>query len=419
MMMADGEAFRSRASEEAWSLPLEKLDPADPGLYEADAHWPLFERLRRESPVHFTPESQVGPYWSISRYHDIMDVDIDHEAFSNAHGVAITDGTAGGELQPSFISMDPPRHDEQRKVVSPALSPSNLMRLSPLIRERAAKILDDLPIGVEFDWVDTVSRELTAMTLATLFDVPQEDRRQLVYWSDVLMAAPGHGLVDSVEHKWTILREFEAYFVALWKERTAAEPRSDLISMLAHSPVTRNFTREEYFGTVILLTTGGNDTTRNTISGSVLGFNRFPEEWRKLNADTTLLPSMVAEAIRWQTPVISMRRQATRDVEFRDKTIRKGDKVVMWYISGNRDEAVIEDPHRFLIDRPRARSHVSFGYGIHRCVGNRLAELQLSIIWDEILKRFPEIIVTGEPKRTYSMTLRGIEQLSVVIPRRH
>jgi cytochrome P450 len=415
--MADGDSVRGRAHDEAWSTPLEQLNPAQPALFEADAMWPVFERLRKEAPVHYAAESEHGPYWSITRYADIMSVDIDHEAFSSADGVALPDGTAGGELLQSFIAMDPPRHDQQRKVVSPAVAPINLRRLAPLIRERAGEILDDLPIGEEFDWVDKVSRELTAMTLATLFDVPQGDRRKLTYWSDVVFASPGHGLVESLEHKWEILGEFQAYFVDLWNRRVNAEPGGDLISMLAHSPVTREMTANEYFGNVILLTTGGNDTTRNTISGSLLASNLFPDEFRKLRENPDLLPSMVSEAIRWQTPVSLMRRRATRDVEIGGKTIAKGDKVAMWYISGNRDEALFEDPHRLIIERPRPRSHTAFGFGIHRCVGNRLAELQLTIIWEEMLKRFPEIIVTGEPKRTYSIQIRGYEQMSAIIPR--
>ncbi len=416
--MADGDALRAAVNGQVWSMPLDQLNPAQPALFEADAMWPVFERLRKEDPVHHTAESEFGPYWSITRYADVMAVDIDHEAFSSADGVALPDGTAGGELLPSFIAMDPPTHDQQRKAVSPAVSPMSLQRLEPLIRERAGQILDDLPIGEEFDWVDRVSRELTAMTLATLFDVPQADRRKLTYWSDVVFATPGHGLVDSIEHKWQILREFEAYFVDLWNQRVNAPPGGDLISMLAHNLATRDMTPAQYFGNVILLTTGGNDTTRNTITGSLLAFNQYPDELRKLREDPDLLPGAMSEAIRWQTPVSLMRRRATRDVEVGGKAIRKGDKVAMWYISANRDEEMFEDPHRLIIDRPRPRSHISFGYGIHRCVGNRLAELQLSIVWQEILKRFPEIIVTGEPKRTHSIQIRGYEQLMAVIPRR-
>ena len=403
----------------AYAMPLEALAPAQPQLFQSDVMWPYFERLRAESPVHFTPESQYGPYWSISRYNDILAVDTDHRTFSSEGGITIATQDQGEGPLPMFIAMDPPRHDAQRKTVSPAVSPMNLQRLEPLIRERACGILDALPIGEPVDWVDRVSMELTAMTLATLFDIPQEDRRKLTYWSDVVTAVPGQGLIDTLEQKFAIFTVYHAYFTELWNQRVNSPPGDDLISMLAHSPATRNMAPREYFGNIVLLTVGGNDTTRNTISGSVVALNQNPGEYAKLRANPALIPSMVSETIRWQTPLAHMRRIATRDVEMHGKTIRAGDKVVMWYISGNRDDSIIENPDAYVIDRPRPRQHLSFGFGIHRCVGNRLAELQLTVIWEEILKRFPVIEVVGAPKRVYSTFVRGYESLPVVIPRRN
>ena len=292
--------------------------------------------------------------------------------------------------------------------------------MAPQIRERAAGILDSLPIGKEFDWVDLVSKELTAMTLATLFGAPQKDRRQITHWSDVVTAVPMKGgLVETFDEKLKIFDEYNAYFVGLWNEKVNAPPMPDMISMLAHHPETREMAPREYFGNVVLLTVGGNDTTRNTISGSVLALNQNPDQYAKLRANPDLIPSMVSETIRWQTPLAHMRRTAVEDIEFQGKKIREGDKVVMWYVSGNRDDEVIDRPNDYIIDRERPRTHISFGFGIHRCVGNRVAELQLTIIWEEILKRFPEITVTAEPKRTYSTFVKGYETLPVVIPRRN
>ena len=410
---------RTDARGSAYDLPLETLNPAQAALFQADQHWSYFERLRAESPVHYTPESDYGPYWSITKFNDIVAVDADHKAFSSEPAITIFSQQQGEGPLPMFIAMDPPRHDVQRKAVTPAVSPMNLERLAPLIRERAAAILDALPIGETFDWVDKVSMELTAMTLATLFDIRQEDRRKLTYWSDVVTAVPGQGLVDSFEQKMEIFGEYHAYFADLWNQRVNAEPGSDLISMLAHNPATRDMQPREYFGNIVLLTVGGNDTTRNTISGSVLALNQNPDQYAKLRADPSLIPSMVSETIRWQTPLAHMRRLATRDIEFQGKTIRAGDKVVMWYVSGNRDETVIPDADAYIIDRERPRHHLSFGFGIHRCVGNRLAELQLTIIWEEILKRFPSIELAGPPKRSYSTFVRGYETMPVIIPRRN
>jgi cytochrome P450 len=424
--MADGHVAgitREQARAEAYALPLDKLNPAQPALFEADAMWPIFERLRKEDPVHYTAEHEFGPYWSITKYNDIMAIDTDHHRFSSDFmkgGITLGGGQANMDPLPMFIAMDPPKHDVQRKAVTPAVSPQALHDMAPQIRERAGGILDGLPIGQEFDWVDLVSKELTAMTLATLFDAPQEDRRKITYWSDVVTAAPmPGGIVETGEQKMAIFSEYHAYFTGLWNAKVNAPPRADLISMLAHNEATRNMEPREYFGNVVLLTVGGNDTTRNTISGSVLALNQNPDQYAKLRANPGLIPSMVSETIRWQTPLAYMRRTAVEDVEFRGKLIRAGDKVVMWYVSGNRDEEVIENPNAYIIDRERPRQHISFGFGIHRCVGNRLAELQLTIIWEEILKRFPEVIVTGEPKRVYSSFVKGYETLPVVIPRRN
>ena len=421
-MAADGNlAGLEAARAEAYALPLDKLNPAQPALFQADAMWPIFERLRAEAPVHYCTEPELGPYWSITKYNDIMAIDTNHQVFSSDFmlgGITIAGGQANMDPQPMFIAMDPPKHDVQRKAVTPAVSPMNLALMAPQIRERAGQILDSLPIGEEFDWVSLVSKELTGMTLATLFDMPQEDRRQLIYWSDVVTAVPGQGLIDTLEQKMAIFGEYHAYFTKLWNAKVNSPPSGDLISMLAHSPATRNMEPREYFGNVVLLTVGGNDTTRNTISGSILALNQNPDQYAKLRADPSLIPSMVSETIRWQTPLAHMRRTALQDYEFRGQQIKKGDKVVMWYVSGNRDEEVIDRPNDYIIDRERPRQHISFGFGIHRCVGNRLAELQLNIIWEEILKRFPEIVVTGEPKRVYSSFVKGYETLPVMIPAR-
>ena len=418
--MADGNHSNlAEARDAIYATPLEKLNPAQPALFQADTMWPIFDRLRKEDPVHYTEEHEFGPYWSITKYNDIMAVDTNHQVFSSEGGISISTAPAEIGPLPMFIAMDPPKHDVQRKTVSPAVSPMNLAVMEPLIRERAAKILDDLPIGEEFDWVDKVSKELTGMTLATLFGMPQEDRRQLIYWSDVVTAAPGQGLIDTIEQKMQIFVEYHAYFTNLWNQRVNAPPAGDLISMLAHGEATRNMEPREFFGNIVLLTVGGNDTTRNTISGSVLALNQNPDQYAKLRANPGLIPSMVSETIRWQTPLAHMRRTALEDFEFGGKTIKKGDKVIMWYVSGNRDDEVIDRPNDYIIDRERPRTHISFGFGIHRCVGNRLAELQLKIIWEEIFKRFPVIEVVGEPKRVYSTFVKGYENLPVIIPTRN
>jgi cytochrome P450 len=410
------------AREAAYAMPLEAISPANPELFRSGDIWPYFERLRAEDPVHWavSPAPEIGGYWSITRYNDIVAVDSDHETFSSEPAIVLPDPDPDFRLQ-MFIAMDPPRHEVQRKTIAPIVSGPNMAHLAPIIRERAGQILDELPIGEEFDWVDKVSIELTSMTLATLFDFPWADRRKLTRWSDVATAPPDSHLFEpgrGVEQRKEELFDCLTYFGQLWNERVNAPPRPDLISMLAHGEATRNMDRMEYLGNLLLLIVGGNDTTRNTITGSVLALADNPDQNARLRADPALIPAMVSETIRWQTPLAYMRRVANRDVELGGKLIRQGDKVAMWYISGNRDESVIERPNDFWIERPRVRQHLSFGFGIHRCVGKRLAELQLQIIWEEILKRFPVIEVTGPPTRVYSTFVHGYEHLSVRIPRR-
>jgi cytochrome P450 len=405
--------------EEVASIPLDRIDVSQPKLFQTDTVGAYFTRLRREDPVHYCADSQFGPYWSVTKYKDIMQVDLAHQIYSSetsVGGITIRDIPVAFR-RPSFISMDPPRHDEHRRAVSPIVAPGNLANLAGTIRERAGAILDGLPRNETFDWVDRVAVELTAQMLATLFDFPFADRRKLTYWSDVATTNVDAGTeIDSEEKRDVVLKECLNCFIGLWNERVNAPPRSDLVSMLAHSEATRDLQPKEFLGTLVLLIVGGNDTTRNSISGGLLALSRNPDQYRKLRENPALIPTMVPEIIRYQSPIAHMRRTAVADAELGGKQIRKGDKVVMWYKSGNRDEEAIEEADRFIIDRNRPRQHLSFGFGIHRCVGNRLAELQLTIMWEEILKRFPVIEVVGQPVRLYSNFISGIKHLPVRIP---
>jgi cytochrome P450 len=398
-----------------WKIPLDQFNPADPELFRTNSFWDYFKRLRAEEPVHYCTNSdpEIGPYWSITKYNDIMAVDTNHQVFSSEGGITLRNQDEDFQL-PMFIAMDPPKHDVQRKTVSPIVAPDNLAKLESVIRERAGKLLDAVPRNETFDWVDAISIELTTQMLATLFDFPFEDRRKLTRWSDVATAMPmPGGIVESEDQRRAELIECVDYFTRLWNERVNAPPKPDLISMMAHGEHTRNMDRMEYLGNLILLIVGGNDTTRNSISGGLYALNKFPKEYDKLRANPSLIPNMVSEIIRWQTPLAYMRRTALEDFTIRDKTIRKGDKVVMWYVSGNRDEDVIDRADELIIDRPNARRHLSFGFGIHRCVGNRLAEMQLRIVWEEILKRFKHVEVLEEPVRVHSSFVKGYEKMMV------
>jgi cytochrome P450 len=411
--MADDASIFDAARAEAYSTPLDKIDPSVQDRFVTDTMWPFFERLRREDPVHYTAESEFGPFWSVTTFDDIMTIETNHAAFSSEGAISIYDPQPDDMQMPMFIAMDPPKHDVQRKTIAPIVSHESLMSFAPLIRERAGKILDELPIGEPFDWVDRVSVELTVQMLATLFGFPFEERRKLKYWSDLATTDTSDTMTR--EEGQAEFMAIAAYFKNLWDQRVGGT-NNDLITMLANGEATKDMPLMEFLGNILLLIVGGNDTTRNSITGGLIALNQNPDQLAKVRANPALFDSMIPEMIRYQTPVAHMRRTATQDFEIGGKTIKAGEKVVMWYVSGNRDETVIPNPEAFIVDRERPRQHVAFGFGIHRCVGMRLAEMQLRTVWEEILKRFPTIEILGEPVRVKSCFLRSISSLMVRIP---
>lgn len=408
---------KGQAGADPYAVPLERIDVSDSELFETDTQWGYFERLRREDPVHHCPRSDFGPFWSVTKYEDVLYVEKHPELFSSAHSIVLGDPPPDFPLEAGFITMDGARHDAHRKVVQPVAAPRNIGFLEPLIRARIGEILDALPLGETFDWVDRVSIEVTTCMLATLFDFPYEHRRKLTFWSDMATASPeGVGAVGVTEaERRTALMECLEVFTALWKERQNAPStgRIDFVTALANAEATRGLAPMEYLGTLVLLIVGGNDTTRNSISGGVLALNENPDEYAKLRAHPELVTNMVHEIIRWQTPLAYMRRTATCDTELRGKRIATGDKVAMWYVSANRDEDVFAQPNAFRIERDNARDHLAFGRGVHFCMGSRIAEMQLRVLWEETLARFQHVEVVGPPVRIRSNFVKGYAHLPV------
>lgn len=407
---------QSEQLPDPYTVPLEQIDVSDPRLLRDNVWQSYFARLRKEAPVHYQAQSPFGPFWSVTRFEDIVAVDSNFKDFSSEPTIIIGDITDDLPVE-MFIAMDPPKHDVQRRAVQTVVAPKNLNQMEALIRSRVADILDSLPVGETFNWVDEVSINLTTQMLATLFDFPFEERHKLTYWSDIATAAPEMtGTEFDPEVRQAGLMECLETFTRIWHERKGRDDGAfDLISLLQRDPNTENMVDDpmEYLGNLMLLIVGGNDTTRNSATGGVLALNQHPAEYDKLRANPGLIPSMVSEIIRWQTPLAHMRRRATRDLELGGQQIKKDDKVVMWYLSGNYDETAIENASQFIIDRENPRHHVAFGFGVHRCMGNRLAEMQLRILWEEIMARFSRVEVVGEPTRVLSNFVHGYDSLQV------
>ena len=411
--------LKAASPADPYLIPLEQIDVSDPRLYQDDVIGAYFARLRKEAPVHYCADSHCGPFWSLSKYKDIVEINADDLRVSSNYELGghilgyDTMFRSHGVDARMFQSTDPPIHTVQRKAIAPLVARAKVREMQDQIRAICARILDDLPLGETFDWVECFSIEMTTQVLAMLFDFPWEKRRLLTRWSDVAVSEPGFGIVDSWASRRVELEDCFTTFAGLWQERLQGEPRSDLLSLMVHAEGTKNLSPGEFLGNLINLIVGGNDTTRNSLSGGVLALHRYPTQYDKLRADHTLIAGMVPEIIRWQTPISHMARTAVQDFRLGEAEIKAGDRIAMWYISGNRDDEEIATPESFIIDRTNPRRHLSFGFGTHHCVGYRLAELQLQVAWEEIMQRFRRVEVMGEPTRVCSNIIHGYTALPV------
>lgn len=403
------------------------LDVSRAELWSEDRWQNPMAQLRATSPIHYTPDSKFGPYWSVTTYQPIQHVEALPKIFSSSWeygGITVAgDGVEHmeeGEIaMPMFIAMDPPQHSAQRRTVAPAFGPAEIERLRGNTMARTRDLLESLPIGETFDWVELVSKELATQMLAILFDFPWEARHNLSKWSDILGDVEA---ISELEHRQARLQqafEMATAFRALWEEKLAKPGEHDLISMMLRSDAMNHMSEQEFMGNLTLLIVGGNDTTRNSMSAFVYGLDQFPDERRKLeeNHAPDLAVNAMHEIIRWQTPLAHMRRTAMEDVELFGHQIRKRDKLALWYASANRDESIFPQGDKIIVDRANARRHLAFGYGIHRCVGARIAELQLTTLISEMQRLRLRAHVVGPPSRVHACFVHGYTSLPVMLER--
>lgn len=398
--------------------PINPFEVSANAIYTEDQWREPFAKLRAEMPLSWRPESPFGAYWSVVTHDLVQEVELRHDVFSSRWDMGnITIAEAvNGEGFPNFIAQDPPIHTAQRRVIAPAFSPSQILKLEKLVRERTEKLFSELPRGEEFDWVERVSLPLTLGMLCILFDMPFEEWRDIKRWSDWASGVSEDNLNEEYRAQFLVqMGEMLARFDRELEDRRTKPPTDDLLSRMVHSEAMGNMDAMERIANIALLIVGGNDTTRNSMSALVEAFDKYPGELDRLRADASLIPNAAQEIIRWQSPVTHMRRTALEDTDLAGQRIRKGEKVVMWYISANRDERVFPDAERFDVGRENARRHVGFGHGIHRCVGARLAEVQLHAVIEQILKLPGKVVPQADPTRLASPFLHGFTAMPVKI----
>ncbi len=394
------------------------VDVSADALYVEDRWREPFARLRADMPVSWCADSPFGGYWSVVTHALVQEVELRHDVFSSRWdkgNITIADSVGGTEF-PNFLAQDQPIHTAQRRVISPAFNPSQMGKLETQVRERTKALIDGLPLGETFDWVERVSIPQTLGMLCLLFDMPFDEWRDLKRWSDYASGVSAENLNDEYRAEFMVqMTEMLARFDRELEARRALPPTDDLLSRMVHSEAMGNMEPIERIANIALLIVGGNDTTRNSMSGLVEALDRYPDQLDRLRADPSLIPNAAQEIIRWQSPVTHMRRTALADTDLGGQRIREGEKIVLWYISANRDESVFPDAERFDVGRENARRHLAFGHGIHRCVGARLAEIQLATLIEEIVERRFRIRHVGTPTRLASPFLHGFTAMPVRI----
>jgi len=384
------------------------INLTDPAFY-VDPH-DEYRRLRDEAPVWWDETARV---WAVSRHADVMAVSRDPQTFCNGKGVLLTDRERGVAAGQSVLYLDPPEHQQHRKLVNPGFHPHRLVELEPRVRELARQIVDGLPEGEPFDFVEDVAVPLPLLVIADLLGIPGDDRDSFQKWSDLLIEAA----TEFTEENMSAALELFQYFGAVIEERRG-QPGTDMISVLINGEVDgERLTEAELLGFCMTLLVAGNETTRNLLSGGTRALAEHPDQLAALVADLDHLPAAVDELLRWVTPVMTFARTATRDAVIGDQAVAEGDYVLLLYASANRDERAFGDTAGALDLRRSPNPHVGFGFGEHFCLGAGLARMEARVLFDELLRRFPGIELAGEADRLPSVLMNGLQRLPVVLSR--
>ncbi len=400
-------------------MELTDVDLLDPDVFRLGRHHEMFTLLRREDPVHWQDEPHGGGFWSITRHADLIAVNRDAHVFSSAeHGISIPDidDINGAMVREMMLYMDPPRHTRYRLLVNKGFTPRMIGLLEQHLTAKATAIVDNVANDGGCDFVGDIAAELPLQAIAELMGVPQEDRRKLFDWSNRMIGADDPEFqkdTEGMEAAGDAAAELFGYAHTL-AELRRDDPRDDIISRLLGSEIDGDKLSElEFDMFFMLLTVAGNETTRNATAHGMKALLDHPEQFDKLKANPELLPSAIEEILRWATPVLHFRRTAMEDYQVGDTLIRQGDKVVMWHISANRDETVFEDPFTFDIERS-PNDHIAFGGGgPHFCLGANLARMELRLIFDELVRRLPDMELAGEVEYLRSNFIGGIKHMPV------
>lgn len=399
-----------------------RFDFKDPGMWEAGIPHAEIAEIRRTHRVYWNPEADGPGFWAVLRFEDIVQVSKRPDVFSSASAngghrifeeteVSVAN-TGDRSIGVPFISLDPPRHQKVRSVLVPGLSQARMADMEGRIRARASALLDRLEPGAAVEWVEAVSAPFPLMTLTELLAVAPEDWTKLYHWTNAFVGEDDPEFRASPEDMAGRMGEFGAWVRWLYDARRA-EPGPDLASLMANARIDgEEVPFADFLANMILVTVGANETTRNSIAHGICAFAANPEQWAAVRADPSILQRGTREIVRYATPVLHMRRTATADMEIGGTRIGRGDKVVLWYVAANRDETAIADPHRFDLTRAEI-PQVGFGTGQHVCVGQRLAELQLKIMFEELARRFSGFEIVGTPRRLRSNFINGLKTLHV------